>query len=55
MKSAGELDKSIKSLRQWLIDTEVLVISPVVYQIANNDEIQRQLSEQQVSVDSNFV
>jgi len=37
-------------LRQWLLDVDELLIGRVVYQRANSDEIDRHLTEQDVSV-----
>jgi len=53
VKSVEQLEESIKSLRQWLSDMYERFISPVVYQRADTDEIQRHLGEQEVSGDVN--
>ena len=51
VKSVEQLEESVKSLRQWLLDMDERLISPVVYQRADSNEIQRHLCEQEASVD----
>ena len=54
MKSVEQLEESIKSLRQWLLDMNERLITRVVYQHANADEIRKHLTEQEASVDFNI-
>jgi len=49
VKSTEQVQESITSLRQWLSDVDERLISRVVYQRANSDEIDRHLTEQDVS------
>jgi len=51
VKSTEHLEESIKSLCQWLLDAKERLISPVVYQHADEDEIRRHVSEQEASDD----
>ena len=50
MKSTEEVQKSVASFRQWLLDVDERLISRVVYQYANSDEIRSHLIQQDVSV-----
>jgi len=54
MKSVEQLEESITSLRQWLSDADEYLITPVVYQRANAEEIQRHLGEQEASASVNI-
>ena len=51
VKSVVQLEESVKSLRQWLLDMDERLISPVVYQRADSNEIRRHLGEQEASID----
>jgi len=51
VKSVEQLEESVKSLRQWLLDMDERLMSPVVYQRADSNEIQRHLGEQEASID----
>ncbi|RXM94924.1 Nesprin-2 [Acipenser ruthenus] len=42
-----QLDKNMSNLRTWLSHIEAELSKPVVYNICDNDEIQKKLSEQQ--------
>ena len=50
VKSTEQVKESMTGLRQWLLDVDELLIGRVVYQRANSDEIDRHLTEQDVSV-----
>ena len=50
VKSTEQVNESITSLRQWLSDVDERLMSRVVYQRADSDEIDRHLAEQDVSV-----
>lgn len=44
-----QLDKNMSNLRTWLARIESELSKPVVYDVCDNQEIQKRLAEQQVS------
>jgi len=52
VKSVEQLQQSVSSLHQWLVDIDERLISPVVYQLADTHEIQKHLAEQEASADA---
>jgi len=49
VKSTEQVNESVQSFSQWLVDADEHLLSHVVYQSAGTEEIQRHLMDQEVT------